>query len=133
MAVQAGRAEEAIGLLDTAADAYANAGREREAALVAYPIADALRQLGRPGEAAERVTAALDTLRALDAGDADIGRLNAILSRVLVFAGDYERAAAAVEAALTAAEAHELPDVLAEALVNKAILCEFTNRPQEAG
>ena len=58
--------------------------------------------------------------------------MNAILSRVLVFAGDYERAGAAVEAALVVAEAHELPDVLAEALVNKAILYDFTNRPQEA-
>jgi tetratricopeptide (TPR) repeat protein len=52
---------------------------------------------------------------------------------VLVFAGDYERAAVAVEAALTAAEAFELPDVLAEALVNKAILYDSTNRPQQAG
>ena len=133
MAVQAGRSEDALTLLDAAAAACTTAGREREAALIAYPIAQALRNLGRPGEAVERVTAALDTLQALDAGEADVGRLNAILSRVLAFTGDYERAAAAVEAALVAAEAHELLDVLAEALVNKAILHEFTNRPLEAG
>jgi class 3 adenylate cyclase/tetratricopeptide (TPR) repeat protein len=132
MALQAGRAEDALALLDTAADAYTGAGRGREAALVAYPVAQALRNLGRPGEAVERVTAALDTLRALDAGDADVGRLNAILSRVLVFTSEWERAAVAVEAALVAAEAYELPDVLAEALVNKGLLYLYTSRPQEA-
>lgn len=132
MASQAGRLEEAIGLLDRAADTYLSAGREREAALVAYPAGRALHRLGRPGEAAERVTAALDTLRALDADDADIGRLNAILSAALVFTGDHERAAAAVKAALVAAEAYELPDVLAHALGTKATLYLFTNRPQEA-
>ena len=119
MAVQAGRLEEALGLLNRAATAYTAARREREAALIAYPTAQALRNLGRPGEAVDRVTSALDTLHALDAGDADIGRLNAILSRALVFTGDFDRTAAAVEAALTAAEAHELPDVLVEALTTK--------------
>jgi class 3 adenylate cyclase/tetratricopeptide (TPR) repeat protein len=132
MAVQAGRLEEALGLLDSAATAYTAARREREAALIAYPTAQALRNLGRPGEAVDRVTRALDALHALDAGDADIGRLNAILSRALVFTGDFDHTAAAVEAALTAAEAHELPDVLVEALNNKAILYTNTNRPQEA-
>jgi len=122
MAAQAGRLEEAIGLLATAADAYTSAGREREAALTAYATAGALRKLGRPGEAAERVTAALGTLQALDAGDADLARLNAILSRAFVFTGEHERAEDAVEAALLAAEAYELADVLAEALTNKAIL-----------
>ena len=132
MAVQAGRSEDALALLDTAAAAYASAGRAREAALIAYPIAQALRNLGRPGEAVERVSAALDALQSLDAGDADIARLNAILSRMLVFSGDYDRAAAPVEAALVAAEAHELTDVLVEALVNKGLLYLRTNRPQEA-
>jgi len=132
MAVQAGRAEEALALLDAAADAFTTAGRERDAALIAYPVAQALRQLGRPGEAVQRVTAALDTLHALGADTQDLGRLNAILSRALVFTGDYDRAAVAVEAALVAAEAYELPDVLAEALVNKGLLYDFTNRPHEA-
>jgi tetratricopeptide (TPR) repeat protein len=132
MALQAGRSEEALGLLETAAASCTAAGRQRDAALIVYPVADALRRLGRAGEAVERVTAALDTLQALGASDVDVGRLNAILGRVLVFTGDYERGAVAVEAALTAAEAYELPDVLAEALVNKALLYLFTSRPQEA-
>jgi class 3 adenylate cyclase/tetratricopeptide (TPR) repeat protein len=132
MASQAGRSEEAIGLLDAAAGAYASAGRGRESALVAYPIAEALRRLGRVGEATARVTVALDTLEVLNAGEADIGRLNASLSRALVFTGEHERAAAAVEAALVAAEAHELPEVLAEALTNKGLVYDFTSRPQLA-
>jgi hypothetical protein len=55
-----------------------------------------------------------------------------MLGRALVFAGDYQNAARVLETALIIAEALELPDVLAEALANKAILYEFTGRPQEA-
>jgi tetratricopeptide (TPR) repeat protein len=131
MAVQAGRYEEAIVLLDRAMDAHARAGRERDGAMTAYPAAIALIRLGRPREAAERVTAALGALQAGHVLDADVGRLNAILGRALVFSGDYQQAAPVLETALTVAEALELPDVLGEALVNKATLYVLTGRTKE--
>jgi hypothetical protein len=84
------------------------------------------------GEAAERITAALETLEPSDAFDPDVARLNERLSSALVWAGDYQRAAPAVETALTVAEALELPDVLADALIIKAVLYQQTGRPQEA-
>jgi class 3 adenylate cyclase/tetratricopeptide (TPR) repeat protein len=133
MAVQAGRYEEAIVLLDRAAAAHAGAGRDRDGAMTAYPAAIALIRLGRPREAAERVTAALEALGPARAMDPDVGRLNAILGRALVFAGDYQHAAPVLETALTVAEGLELPDVLGEALVNKANLYLLTGRTKEGG
>ena len=132
MALQAGRVEQALGLLDRAAAAYAAAGQQREAALVAYPTGQALTRSGLAGQAAQRLGAALDTLQTLNAGAPDVAMLDAMLSRALVFTGDYERAANAAERALVAAEAHELPDVLVEGLINKAMIYTSTNRPQEA-
>jgi class 3 adenylate cyclase/tetratricopeptide (TPR) repeat protein len=131
MAVRAGRNEEGVGLLDHAAAAYAAAGRDREQALTAYSIAQALRQLGRPGEAAERVTAALELLGP-GGNQEDLARLNAILGRALVFTGEYERAAPAIETALRIAQELELPDVFSEAVNNKGILYLWTGRPLEA-
>ena len=131
MALTAGRAEEAIRLLDAAAEAHARAGRERERALTAYPIGRALMRLGRLEEAATRITSALGALQA-ERFDRDVGRLNAILGRVLVWAGDYEAAGPALEAALAIAEARELPDVLGEALIAKGVMYQYTGRPQEA-
>jgi class 3 adenylate cyclase/tetratricopeptide (TPR) repeat protein len=131
MTVQAGRAEEGIALLERAAAAHAAAGRDRERALTAYPIAEALRQLGRTREAAERITAALELLGP-DGDQEDLARLNAILGRMLVSSGEYERAAQAFETALRIAQALELPDVLSEALNNKGNLYQWIGRPQEA-
>jgi class 3 adenylate cyclase/tetratricopeptide (TPR) repeat protein len=132
MALQAGRSEDALVLLDRAAAAHARAGRDRDSAMTAYPAARALIRLGRPREAAERVAAALAALRPAQDMDPDVARLNASLGRALVFVGDYQHAAPAVEAALTVAEALELPDVLADALTHKAMLYGQTGRPQEA-
>ena len=132
MMVQAGRAEDGIGLLDRAAATHAAAGRNRERALTVYPIAAALRQLGRTREADERVTGALELLGP-DGDEEDLARLHAILGRVLVFSGQHDRAAPAIETALRIAEALELPDVLSEALNNKGILYLWIGRPREAG
>ena len=132
MAMQAGRADEALTLLDAAADDLAGAGRDRDSAMTAYPAGHALIRLGRPRQAAERITAALGVLEPAHPMDPDVGRLNAMLGRALVFAGDYQHAVPAVEAALTVAEALELPDVLAEALVSKGMVYQQTGRPQEA-
>ncbi len=133
MANHAARLDVALDLLGAAGEAFARAGRERERALVMYPTGVALVRLGRPREAAERIEGALDGLRSENRFDPDVGRLNAILGRALVFAGEIDRAAPAIETALAVAQALELPDVLAEALANQAILYELTGRSQEAG
>src|SRR5262249_50117692 len=132
MAAKAGRNEDALTLLDRAAAAHASAGRERDSAMIAYPAGTALIRLGRPRQAAERVTAVLAALAPAQAFDPDAGRLNAVLGRALVFCGDYQHATPALETALTVAEALELPHVLAEALIAKAILYQQTGRPQQA-
>jgi class 3 adenylate cyclase/tetratricopeptide (TPR) repeat protein len=132
MAVVAGRVEESIRLLETAAEGFGRAGQERERALTAYHIAVALHRLGRPADAAERVTAALALLGPQDVMDPDVGRLNAMLGRMLVFAGENERAAPVLESALAVAQGLELADVLGEALVNKAHLYGISGRPEEA-
>jgi tetratricopeptide (TPR) repeat protein len=132
MELEAGRAEEAIRLLEAASEAHARAGRDRESALIAYPVGRALMQLGRLDEAATRITSALEALGGENRFDPDIGRLNVILGRVLVWAGDYERAGPVLEVALAIAEALELPDVLGEALVAKGVMYQYTGRPQEA-
>jgi tetratricopeptide (TPR) repeat protein len=132
MAVQAGRFEDALRLLDAAADAHARAGRHRGSAMTASPAGIALIRLGRPRQAAERAAGALQALEPAHAIDPDVGRLNAALASALVFAGDNQHAAPAVETALTIAQALELPDVLGDALTTKAMLCARTGRPQEA-
>jgi class 3 adenylate cyclase/tetratricopeptide (TPR) repeat protein len=130
MAGLAGRAEQAIELLDRAAAAHAAAGRDRERALTADPISQAMRQLGHVRDAAERVAAALELLGP-EGDQEDLARLNAILGRMLLFAGEHERADPAIETGLRMAQALELPDVLSEALTNKGILCLWTGRPHE--
>ena len=130
MAGLAGRAEEAIDLLDRAVAAHAAAGRDRERAMTADPVSQAMRQLGRVREAAERVAAALELLGP-EGDQEDLARLNAILGRMLLFAGEHQRADPAIETALRMAQALELPDVLSEALTNKGILCLWSGRPHE--
>lgn len=132
MALRSGRSEDAVRLLDTAAGLYERAGREREQALTAYAAGAALRHLGRLQEAIERLTRGLEALGPAEGLDPDIGRLSAMLGRAFAFAGEYERAVPVLETALTVAQALELPDVLAEALNNKAMLYQYTGRPQEA-
>ena len=88
-------------------------------------------RLGRHLGAAERIAAALETLGA-DRLDADVAALNGQLGRVLAFAGEYERAGPALEAALDVAEALELPAVMSEALNAKGVVYESTDRPQQA-
>jgi class 3 adenylate cyclase/predicted ATPase len=132
MAVQAGASVDAIELLDRAAELYGRAGRWREQALCAGTTAGALRNLGRLRQAIERVGRALETLPSEGSHDPDRARLQAALGRVLVFAGELEQAAPVLDEALAAAQALELPDVLAEALINKAILYEYRNRAEEA-
>jgi tetratricopeptide (TPR) repeat protein len=131
MALQSGRFETALALFETAVGAHQQAGRDRDAARLTGRIGIGLHRLGRAGEATQRITAAL-TVLGTERLDPDVGALNAALGRVLVSAGDYERAAPALEAALGIAEALELPEVFSDALSIKALLYGATGRPGEA-
>jgi tetratricopeptide (TPR) repeat protein len=62
----------------------------------------------------------------------EVGALNAILGRCLVFSGDYEHAGPPLESALEIAQALRLPPVLSDALTTKGIMYLQTGRPEEA-
>jgi class 3 adenylate cyclase/tetratricopeptide (TPR) repeat protein len=131
MALQSGRLEPALELLETASDAHTKAGREREAAGIAGRIGLVLVRLGHNEQAAERITAALEIL-ASDRLDPEVGALNRALGGALVFAGDYERAGPPLETALQIGQALKLPGLLSDALTNKANLYLHTGRAEEA-
>ncbi|MGH2872066.1 MAG: ATP-binding protein [Solirubrobacteraceae bacterium] len=131
MAALGGESEAALGLLDAAADLYALAGRERERAMTAVPATRVLGRLHRQREAIDRLAGALDALGPHHDLDRDKARCNATLGQALVFAGEYDRAEAALETALRIASALELSDVLADALGNKGILHSLTGRVAE--
>ena len=131
MAQQAGHFEAALELFEAAFAAYMAAGRERQAARVTGQIGLALNRLGRNEEAIERIGAALETLGA-DRLDAEVGALNAVLGRALLFAGHYEQAGPPLETALRIAQALELPAVLSDALTDRGNIYLQTGRAEEA-
>ncbi|MFZ0043939.1 MAG: adenylate/guanylate cyclase domain-containing protein [Solirubrobacteraceae bacterium] len=131
MALQSGRHEVALELLESASTAHAAAGREQEAARLTREIGLSLVLLSRMDEAAERITAGLRVLGA-DRLDPEVGALSATLGRAYVFAGDYERAAPALETALRIAEALKLPALFCETVTSKAISYLHEGRPEEA-
>jgi tetratricopeptide (TPR) repeat protein len=130
MAVRAGRYEQAIELLQDAADAHGAAGREHDVARVAGHIGTALRYLGRGTEAIERMGAALEVLDA-DRLDPDVAMLNLQLATTLVFSGRGDEGHLALERALRAAEALALPSVLASALIASAMQSHHHNRYEQ--
>jgi class 3 adenylate cyclase/predicted ATPase len=131
MAFRAGRMHESLELLETAAAAYRAAGHEREAARLTRSMSRSLVRLGRNDEAAERLVGALETL-GTERLDAEVGALNRALGHALAFAGRYDEAAPAIEAALVIAQALELPQLLCQALTDKAVIYLQTSRAEEA-
>ncbi len=131
MALQSGRYEVAVELLDGACRAHLEAGRTRQAARVTGDIGLALGRLGRLQDAVEQFTAALKVLDA-DGPDADAAKLNSRLGHALVFLGEYDQAEAPLEAALAVAEALDLPTLLSDALNQKAVMYVLTGRVQQA-
>lgn len=131
MAAAAGRYEAACELFESAAAAHAAAGRTRAAARLAGPIGYARGRLGGHEEAITQMRAALELLGADDL-DPDVAALNCDLGRALLFAGHLDEAATALERALGAAEALELPALTSQALGLKAVRMEFVGRFEEA-
>jgi tetratricopeptide (TPR) repeat protein len=131
MAARSGRREQAIGLFENAAAAYQGAGCEREAARTVIGASRLLVRMGRIREAIERITAALYVLAASRC-EADVAALNMMLGYALWMSGDNDRAGPPLDRAVKAAQALELPAVLAEAISVKASVCAYSNSPQEA-
>ena len=130
-ALQAGRLETALELLESAAASYHASGEERAAAIVAGQIGRALSYLGRNEEAIARITPVLATLGP-DSLDPEVGALHAVLGHALLFSGQDEQAARALETALRIARELDLPDLLSGALIDKGLLCVQRSRPDEA-
>ncbi len=131
MALQAGRLEAAVDLLEAASAAHKVAGRERDAVRIAGDIGRALVRMGRLSDGAERISAALEILANDPELAVDVAGLNVLLGRALILAGE-ERALPPLETALQMAKALDLPGVLSEALDAKGIVCTFACRVQEA-
>ncbi len=131
MAAAAGQYEAACELFESAAAAHAAAGRPRDAARLAGPIGYARGRLGGHEEAIVQMRNALEVLGDDDL-DPDVASLNCDLGRALLFTGHLDEAGTALDRALGAAEALELPALTSQALGLKAVRMEFLGRFEEA-
>ena len=134
MAWIAGRPEEARTLLGRAREGYAHmaSGAEIPKALVDSRLAEIDFNDGLVSDAVERMSSAVAAIERVGA-PADVAATTAQLGRFLVFAREYEAAAANLERALALAEEHDFPETLAHALNSKSVLMLYRNRRHEAG
>jgi class 3 adenylate cyclase/tetratricopeptide (TPR) repeat protein len=131
MALQAGRHEPALELLDAAIPALLAEGRRREAAGAAGHMGRALSYLRRNDESIAQVSAALAILGP-DTVEDQVAALHANLGHSLLYTGDEDAAATELETAISMAHELELPDVLSGALVDKGLISLQQSRPEEA-
>jgi class 3 adenylate cyclase/tetratricopeptide (TPR) repeat protein len=130
-ALNAGRFEAALELFEGAAAGHAAAGRDRSAARLAGPIGYLRGRLGHDEEAIAAMREALELLGD-DRLDPDVAAINCEIGRALLFTGRPDEAGAAIERALAAAEALELPELTCRAMDRKAIHLEYQGRFEEA-
>ena len=130
-ALNAGRFEAALELFERAAATHAAAGRDRAAARLAGPIGYLRGRLGDDEEAIAAMRAALELL-GNDRLDPDVAAINCEIGRALLFTGRPDEAGAAIDRALAAAEALELPELTCRAMDRKAIHMEYLGRFEEA-
>jgi class 3 adenylate cyclase/tetratricopeptide (TPR) repeat protein len=131
MAWVANRVDDARALLGRARDAYDELGDDVAKALVDSKLAEIDFNNGRVPEAVDRMGPALEAIERVGT-PADVAATAAQFGRFLVFARDYEAAAAQLERALTLAEELGLPETLAQALNSKSVLTLYRGRPHEA-
>ncbi|HST15245.1 MAG TPA: adenylate/guanylate cyclase domain-containing protein [Gaiellaceae bacterium] len=131
MAWVAGRPEESRELLTRARGAYHDLGDEIAKALVDSKLAEIDFNDGLVREAVDRMTSALEAIERVGT-PADVASTTAQLGRFLVFAREYEAAAANLERALSLAEEHQYAETLAHALNSKAVMMLYRNRRQES-
>ena len=130
-ALNAGRFEAALELFERASADHAAAGRDRAAARLAGSIGYLRGRLGHDEEAIAAMREALELLGD-DRLDPDVAAINCEIGRALLFTGRPEEAGAAIERALAAAEALELPELTCRAMDRKAIHLEYQGRFEEA-
>ena len=106
-------------------------GETRAAARVSARLGEIDFAQGHPRQAVERLEPALEALSSGE-GDADTALLAAQLGRFLALSGEEDRALAQIEYALRLAETLDLPETLAQALINKAIVLLRLDRLFEA-
>jgi class 3 adenylate cyclase/tetratricopeptide (TPR) repeat protein len=131
MAAQSGRTEAAMDLLEAAHSAFESIGDEREALRVLPDLARMLMRTGRLAQATQRLTTALERIDHRGP-DADAPALYVALGRSLSYGGDYRAAIAALDSACEIAQALKLPNVLSEALAQKATAYLYSGRAEEA-
>src|SRR6476646_5429039 len=132
MARDGARSTEALAHFETAMALFEEAGASHPRARVSARLGEVMWDTGRLREALERMDAALDLL-STEEPDADVAALAAQVGRFRLFAGDPDVAAERAETALDLAEALHLPEVLSQAVNNKAMILSNRGRNAEAG
>ncbi len=124
--------------MDQAADHYQAAmqlfealGQGHAAARVSARLGDVDMNSGRLEEAVGRMQRAYDVL-ASDPPDEDLARLAAQLSRLRFLRGDMSEVGPMAEVALDIAEKQWLPEIISEAMNNKAVVAIWFDHPEEA-
>jgi tetratricopeptide (TPR) repeat protein len=110
---------------------YEAAGETHAGARVSGRLAQVEAGSGRLSAAVERMERALAVI-STDEPDPDVAFVAARLSLHLWFTGDVEQAAERAELALGFAEALGLPDILAHALINKALIASTRGHIEES-
>ena len=131
MAWRGAKPVEARELLERAEARYAALAETRAAARVSARLAEIDFADGHPRQAVDRLETALEALSSGE-GDADTALLAAGLGRFLALSGEEDRALTQIEYALRLAETLDLPETLAQALINKAIVLLRVDRLFEA-
>jgi predicted ATPase/class 3 adenylate cyclase len=131
MASFGARNDEAIAYFERASTIFAAAGDDRRAALAQAHLASAEYESGHLERALERMMAVRE---ALSGGrpDQSLATVTAQLGRFLALSSRQAEALAVLEEALTLAEHLDLPEILAEALTNRAVAIVESGRLVEA-
>jgi tetratricopeptide (TPR) repeat protein len=132
MAREAGWNERALAHLEAAVSAHAKARRIIEVARVTGSVSMALDALGRGELAVIRVREALASLQGTDPAPEVLADLQVRLAGSLLFSGHADETSGPIEAALTLAEHHVLPETLARGFNAKAMSLAHIGRPVEA-
>jgi class 3 adenylate cyclase/tetratricopeptide (TPR) repeat protein len=126
----AGRADEAVDVLDGAIALFETAGRDHDAAGVHARLGEIQWDRGDIGKAVQRMEQAFEVLSG-DEPDAEVATLASQLGRLLWFAGDHDSAAERIEQALDMAEALMVPEALSQSLNTKALVVDARGHHEE--
>jgi class 3 adenylate cyclase/tetratricopeptide (TPR) repeat protein len=129
LAVMGGRVDEAEPLLRESIEILDGAGARSEAASAEASLGEVLFATNRIEEAVTRLESALAVYES-QADDPATATVSAQLARFLFFEGRQEDAMPHVERALELSERLRLPEVIVQALINKALI--LRHRPNES-